>query len=206
MDRISRFLEDLGRLRREGGIGAAFKHIRERISYEAETFLYDLHTTGIPHELPEGMAIRTVRSAADPAVELLRQSGGDLNLHNFRRSAVAYVLSIGDEAVGHGWQFPNSPLARRLGPHTTYVGNIFVRPEFRGRGLNSHLLAFMAGSLPKGTRILMEVALTNVSSQRSLRKSGCALVGRLHIITVFSNIMRIRITPVPPASRGQAGP
>jgi len=193
--RISRFLDDLVRLRREQGIMAVLHHVRQRISFVSETLLFERYATGAAHELPEGLRAFTVHSEADPGFDLLRQSGGELNPGYFRRAAVAGVLCVGDEAVGHRWEFPYSPLAQRLGPNATYFGKAFVRPEFRGKGYNRELLRYMEGRLPKGTRILMEVDPPNVSSQRSLLKAGCTLVGTLQVITLFTALVRVRIRP-----------
>ncbi|WP_306602146.1 GNAT family N-acetyltransferase [Geothrix sp. 21YS21S-2] len=195
MGRISRFLDDLLRLRKEQGVMAALHHLRQRISYVSETLLFERYATGAAHVLPEGMRAITVHSEEDPGLDLLRRSGGELNPGYFRRSAVAGVLCVGDEAVGHRWEFPYSPLARHLGPNATYFGKAFVRPEFRGKGYNRELLRFMEGRLPKGTRILMEVDPANVSSQRSLLRAGSTLVGTLQVITIFTILVRVRIRP-----------
>ena len=110
-------------------------------------------------------------------------------------AAVAWVVCIGDEPVGHRYEYPNSTLARHLGPGVTYFGNAFVRPEWRGRGVSGHLLRAMAGALPAGTRILLEVTHANTISQRSLARNGAVLLGRLRITEVLGRLARVRLDP-----------
>jgi GNAT superfamily N-acetyltransferase len=204
--RLRLFLDDLARLRREGGLAAAFRLVRAKLYERVQTLLYEFRPTGIDPGLPVGWTVRRVASEADPAVEWLRRSGGDVNLHSFRRGAVAYVMCIGDQAVGHCWHYPNYLLARRLGSGAAYFGQAFVRPEWRGQGVNGRLIAYMAGQLPAGGRVVMEVEFPNVSSQKSLAKLGCALVGRLQTLVLGARLVSVRIDPWPPAQGSRPGP
>ena len=195
--RVRLFLDDLARLRREGGISAAFKLVRAKLYERAETLLYELRPTRVDPVLPMGWTVRKLTSEADPAVEWLRRSGGEVNLHLFRRGAVAYLMFIGDEVVAHCWHYPNDLLAKRLGSGAAYFGQAFVRPEWRGQGINGRLIAHMAGQLPAGGRVVMEVEFSNVSSQKSLAKLGCVLLGRLRTLVVGASLVSIRIDPWP---------
>jgi GNAT superfamily N-acetyltransferase len=203
--RLGLFLDDLARLRREGGVSAAFRMVRGKLYERAETLLYEFRPTGIDPGLPTGWTVRKLTSGADPAEEWLRRSGGELNLHLFRRGAVAYVMFIGNEPVAHSWHYPNYFLARRLGPGVAYFGQSFVRPEWRGQGINGRLIAHMAGQLPAGGRAVMEVEFSNVASQRSKARLGCVLVGRLRTLVLCARVVSIRIDPWPPVDAPRPG-
>lgn len=196
MVRTVQFLKECAALLRTSGPRAALRLARSRIYSTTDTLLYEYRGTGAPHTLPGGWSLHVVRSESDPGLDLLRRSGGDFTPESFLRGAVAYVICIDGEPVGHRYDFPGSPLARRLGPDATYFGNAFVRPEWRGLGVNGHLLRAMAGAQPPGRRILIAVAHTNATNQRSLRKNGALLLGRLRTTVFLARVVRARIDPL----------
>lgn len=203
MGRILDFLADVRKRLREEGLGSALHLVRTRLYSTTDTLLFEYRGTGEPYRLPEGWSLRAIRAEDDPALELLRRSGGDFTPECFRRGAVAYLVCIGEEPVAHRYVFPKSPLARRLGPGTTYFGNAFVRPEWRGRDINGHLLRAMAGLEPRGTRILLAVAHENGTNQRSLARNGAVLQGRLKTTVFLGRLVRARVEA---AKGGQGRP
>ena len=150
--------------------------------------------------LPSGWTIQALVSAADPGVALARQCGQPLASHHFRQGAIAFVLFIGDEAVGHRWHFRGHPLARRLGPEFAYFGDAFVRPAWRGRNISGQILQYMVAQLPTGSRAVMEVEISNTRSQRSLIRNGCVVMGRVRTTVLFNQIVKIRIIPPVPVA------
>jgi ribosomal protein S18 acetylase RimI-like enzyme len=195
MHRIQLFLADVRALHRSGGWRPGLRLLRKRLYSATDNLLYEYYATGVPHILPDGWNVRVFRSQADPGLDLLRRSGGDFLPRALLRGAVAWVVCIGDEPVGHRYEFPYSTLARHMGPGTTYFGNAFVRPEWRGQGVSGHLLRAMAATLPAGTRILLEVPHGNTTSQRSLARNGATLLGRLRTMEILARLVRVRLDP-----------
>jgi ribosomal protein S18 acetylase RimI-like enzyme len=134
-----------------------------------------------------------VASHEDAEVGLLLKAGAESELPYFRRKALAYVLCIEDEVMARLWHFRQSPLAHWLGPNTAYFGKLFVKPEARGQRIGGLLLSNVAARQPIGTRIVLEVKPSNISSQKCLAKAGCVLLGRLHTIECLTRLVRVRL-------------
>jgi ribosomal protein S18 acetylase RimI-like enzyme len=202
MNRAWLFMGDLARTWRKKGIWTAFSLVRKRIFEQNLNLFYELRATGAEPDLPEGWFVAVVPSPDDAAIGLLLKAGGHSELGYFHRNAVAFVMCIGDEVVAHHWHFPNHPLAQWLGPDAAYVGKALVKPEWRGQGINAKLLTFTATHLHAGSRIVLEVEPTNVSSQKSLIKAGCVLLGRLQTTECFARLISVRLEGSPlPAHR-----
>lgn len=198
MRRVAAVIKDAVRIWRKDGFLRAFGFMRSRVYLRSDTLLYELWTNDISPELPADWRIRVVRSAVDCAgMDLLRKVGGGLEQRYFRREAVVHVMCIGGEPVARIWYFPNNPLARKLGPNTVYWGDAFVRPEWRGQGIQGLLSAYCASQLPKGTRVIFEVAASNVASQKGVAKAGCVVVGRLRMIVFLGQIINARLDLLP---------
>jgi|ERR1035438_409707 ribosomal protein S18 acetylase RimI-like enzyme len=193
MSRIGPFLRDVVRIWHEAGPLAAFRLLRNRV-YERNTNLfYELRATGVVPDLPPGWRVEVVASQADAAAALLLRAGAASELPYFRRGAVAYLLCIEEEVVARLWHFPRNSLARWLGPDSAYAGKLFVKPEARGRGIGGLLLAAMAARQPVGSRVILEVAPSNISSQKCMVKAGCRFLGRLHRTECFTRLIRVRL-------------
>jgi ribosomal protein S18 acetylase RimI-like enzyme len=197
LSRIKAFLADFLRLWRERGMLTAFRLVRKRIYERNENLLFELRTTGVGPELPPGWRVEVVTSSRDAAVAWLLRAGGESELPNFQRQAVAYVLCIGDEAVARHWFFPQSALARWMGPGTAYFGSAFVKPEWRGRGINTLMLTYMAARLPVASRVILEVESSNLPSQKSLLKTGCRLLGLVRTTVCLARLVRVRVDESP---------
>ena len=194
MVRLVAFLLDVGQTWREAGLWASLRLVWSRIFACDETLLYELRVVGVAKDLPAGWHVTAVCSEQEsPALDLLRRAGGAGELRNFRRKAVAYVLRIGDEPVARCWYFPNNPLARRLGPDASYFGMMFVRPEWRGQGIQGQLNRYMASLLPAGSRVVAEIVQSNVASRKGLAKAGFVCAGRLHTIVFLGQVVRARV-------------
>jgi GNAT superfamily N-acetyltransferase len=194
MSRLSAFLDDVVSSWRRDGYRASFKLVRTRVYERTDTLLYELRTTGKAPELPADWQVTVVCSADDTAgVDLLCRTGGESEVRQFRRNAVAYVLSIGSEPVARAWYYPNNALVRRLGPNAAYFGSMFVLPEWRGLGIQGLLNAYMASFLPMGTRILMEILASNVASQKGVVKGNAVYIGRLDMIVFLGRIIRAHV-------------
>ena len=200
MSRVGAFLLDVRQTRREAGFRASLRLMWSRVFACDETLLYEMRPVGLAQGLPADWHVTVLCSEQESsAVDLLRRAGGEGELRNFRRKAVAYVLCIGDEPVARSWYFPNSPLARRLGPDAAYFGMMFVRPEWRGQGIQARLLTYMASLLPAGSRVVAEIVQSNVASQKGAAKAGFVCVGRLHTIVFLGQVVRARIDRSPRA-------
>lgn len=205
MRRVGAFLEDIGRIRKDAGVRTALGFIGTRVFERSETLLYELRPEGAEALPPESWRVVIVQSRDDAVgTELLRRAGGGPEFRNFRRGGVAFLLCIQDEPVAHGWYFMRNTLAKRLGSGAVYFGNFFVRPPWRGQGIQAWLTLHMVLGLPAGSRAIMEVVPSNVASQRGLAKAGCKLLGRLHQTVVLGQILRARIEAPKPPVRGGA--
>lgn len=192
------FLRDLVHKGRTLGFRAAASYLLSRITELTENLIYEYRTVGGNPNLPEGWTVRTFSSEDDPDIGLLVRAGGAEEMHHFRRQAVAYVLSIDGEPVAHGWRYPWDPVARWLGPDAVYLGSAWVRPEWRGRGINGIFFDYVTGNMPVGTRVVMLVAVENRASQASLAKSPATCLGLLRVRMVLAMVWRIRLLPLPP--------
>lgn len=198
------FLLDLVRKGRTQGFRAAASYLLSRVTELTENLVYEYRTVGGNPSLPEGWTVQTFHGEGDPDIDRLVRAGGGEEMHHFRRQAVAYVLSIDGEPVAHGWRYPWDPVARWLGPDAVYLGSAWVRPEWRGRGINGAFFAYVTGHMPAGTRVVMLVAVENRASQASLAKSPARCLGLLRVRMVLAMVWKIRLLPVPPG--GLAGP
>jgi ribosomal protein S18 acetylase RimI-like enzyme len=206
LSRVGQFLKDFTRLWREAGIYAAFRHVRKRVYERNVNLFYELRTTGIEPDLPQGWSVKVVSSQADATVGLLLKAGGESELRYFGRKAVAYVMCIGDKVAARHWYFPQNTLAQWLGPDAAYFGKMFVKPEERGQGIAGMLITYMAAHLPIGSRVVMEVKPSNISSQKCLIKAGCVFLGRLQTIECFTRLISVRLDGSPlPAIRTREG-
>lgn len=189
------FLVDLMGEWRRAGFRVALRHLLCKVFERPENLLYACRAMATEPGLPSGWTIHALDSEADPKVALARQCGQPLANHHFRQGATAFVLFIGDEAVGHRWHFRGHPLARRLGPEVAYFGDAFVRPAWRGRNISGLVLHHMLAQLPTGSRAVLEVEMSNTPSQRSLVRNGCVLMGRVRTTVLFNRILSVRILP-----------
>jgi ribosomal protein S18 acetylase RimI-like enzyme len=203
LGRIGPFLVDFARLWREQGIRSALRLVGKRVYEQNVNLFYELRTTGVEPDLPSGWCVKVLTSPADAGVGLLLSAGGEPELPYFNRKAVAYLLCIGDEAVARLWHFRQSTLAQWLGPDAAYVGKILVKPEARGQRLAGRLLACMAARQPVGTRVVLEVEPSNVSSQKSLVRAGCVLRGQLHTTECLTRLIRVRLEGSPSTGKLQ---
>jgi GNAT superfamily N-acetyltransferase len=128
-------------------------------------------------------------------MQLLGDVGGSYTPSIFLRGGAAYVLCVDGEPVGHGYEYPYSALAKWFGPGVTYIGKLYVRPEWRGKGIAGLMVQAMVATLAPGGKAILEVHFENLSSQRSLLKAGARLVGRLHTLSLFARLVRVRIDP-----------
>ena len=189
------FLVDLMREWRQAGFRVALRHLVCKVFDRPENLVYECRQMATGPGLPSGWTIQALDSEADPGVALARQWGQPLANHHFRQGAIAFVLFIGDEAVGHRWHFRGHPLARCLGSEFAYFGDAFVRPAWRGRNISGQILHYMVAQLPAGSRAVMEVEMSNAPSQRSLIRNGCVVMGRMRTTVLFNQIVRVRIIP-----------
>lgn len=196
MSRVGYFLDDVARLAREKGPLAAVQLVAKRFFERTDTLLFEMRTTGEEPDLPEGWRMRKFTSKRDPELELLIRAGGGAELANFRREAVAYVLCIEGEPVARGWYYPRSPLARKLGG-AQYIGGAFVRPEWRGQGVNARFLQGYAKCVPPGSRFVMQVETSNEASQKSLARLGLVPVGHVRTLVLLGKLVRARVDPLP---------
>lgn len=197
MNRIVAFLEDTLDIGKRKGLRAAMRHVKSRVFIRYARLLYEYRRTGGEPLLPEGWSVVVVSSAEDAAgVDLLRRVEGGLELGNFRRNAVAYIMCIDGLPVAHRWHYPRSPLALKLGPGFAYTGAMHVLPAWRGRGIQSRLLMHMASLLPEGTRIVMEIEDENLASRRGVAKAHAVCLGRVHVTVFLGKVVRIRIEPL----------
>jgi GNAT superfamily N-acetyltransferase len=191
--RLRPILDDMARYWTQGGTKAVFTHIKKRVFERNQNLLYELPCNGVPAALPEGWALTVVRVGDEAGYELLRQVGGEFGIPKVHHRAVAYVMTVLGEPVGVFWHFPANTLARRMGRGTAYVGRAFVRPAWRGQGVNPRILAAMASTMPPGTRLILEIAKENLVSQKSMARGGCKLVGMLTTFEVLGLLVGYRI-------------
>lgn len=118
----------------------------------------------------------------------------------FADGASCYVARHGDEVAAYVWAFPKQyvltydgyrsrNLVIRLDDNSIFLGNGMIDGRYRLRGLFPHLMAFVVGQWPSGTRFYSAVDGYNVHSLRSHYRLGfqsCAKVSCLTLLGLTS--------------------
>ena len=111
-------------------------------------------TDAVDHEVPVEIMERSFAACADPAEPLLR----------------GVLVSRDGEPVGY--VYLTFCYSAEVGGRCVFIEEIFLKENFRGRGLGKEIMAWMEGEYPEVRRFRLEVTQVNKSAIRLYEKSG----------------------------------
>ena len=111
-------------------------------------------TDAVDHEVPEEIMERSFNACADPDEPLLRG-----------------VLVLDGEELA-GYVYLTFCYSAEVGGRCVFIEEIFLKENFRGRGLGKEIMAWMEGEYPEVRRFRLEVTQVNKSAIRLYEKSG----------------------------------
>ncbi len=111
-------------------------------------------TDAVDHEVPVEIMERSFDAAADPAEPLLRG-----------------VLVMEDGEIA-GYVYLTFCYSAEVGGRCVFIEEIFLKEQFRGRGLGKDIMAWMEAEYPQVRRFRLEVTQVNQSAIRLYEKSG----------------------------------
>ena len=106
------------------------------------------------HPVDPTILERTFRDAADPAEDLLRG-----------------VLIQEDGALA-GYLYITQCYSAEVGGRCVFLEEIYLKPEFRGRGLGSEIMAWIERAYPSARRFRLEVTEVNRNAVQLYQKTG----------------------------------
>ena len=111
-------------------------------------------TDAVDHEVPVEIMERSFAACADPDEPLLRG-----------------VLVLDGEEIA-GYVYLTFCYSAEVGGRCVFIEEIFLKENFRGRGLGKEIMAWMEGEYPEVLRFRLEVTQVNKSAIRLYEKSG----------------------------------
>ena len=111
-------------------------------------------TDAVDHEVPVEIMERSFNACADPEEPLLRG-----------------VLACQDGEIV-GYVYLTFCYSAEVGGRCVFIEEIFLKEEFRGRGLGREIMAWMEGEYPEVRRFRLEVTQVNKSAIRLYEGSG----------------------------------
>lgn len=112
------------------------------------------HSDAVDHPVDRAVLERTFQAAADPAEPLFRG------------------LLISWEGAGAGYMYVTQYYSAEVGGRCVLLDEVYLRPEFRGRGIGTQIMAWLEREYPAARRFRLEVTQANQGAVRLYRKSG----------------------------------
>lgn len=111
-------------------------------------------TDAVDHEVPVEIMERAFAAAADPGEPLLRG-----------------VLACLDGEIA-GYVYLTFCYSAEVGGRCVFIEEIFLKEEFRGKGLGREIMAWMDAEYPEARRFRLEVTQVNQQAIRLYEGSG----------------------------------
>ena len=112
------------------------------------------HSDAVDHPVDAAILERSFRDAADPAEPLLR----------------GLLIQWDGEAAGY--LYVTQCYSAEVGGRCVFIEEIYLSPEFRGRGLGTQIMAWLEGEYPTARRFRLEVTQANQGAVRLYQKAG----------------------------------
>lgn len=112
------------------------------------------HSEAVDHPVDRSVLERSFRAAADPAEPLFRG------------------LLISWEGVPAGYMYITQCYSAEVGGRCVLLDEVYLRPEFRGRGIGTQVMAWLEGEYPAARRFRLEVTQANQGAVRLYQKAG----------------------------------
>jgi len=108
----------------------------------------------------------------------------------FDRGASLWLIKSGDKLAGYGWTLQGSsiePYYFPLAPNDVHLFDFHVFPQYRGHGINPHLVASILRTLgaDRRGRAFIEAAEWNQAQLLSLRKTAFLQLGLVRSFSIF---------------------
>lgn len=112
------------------------------------------HSDAVDHAVDPAVLERSFLDAASPGEPLLRG------------------LLIQWEGAPAGYLYITQCYSAEVGGRCVLLDEVYLKPEFRGRGLGSEILAWLEREYPAARRFRLEVTRANQGAARLYQKSG----------------------------------
>jgi len=112
------------------------------------------HTDAVLHPVDRSVLERTFQAAVNPEEPLLW----------------GFVILVDDQAAG--FLYLTNCYTAEVGGRCIFLEEIFLKPEFQGRGLGREVMTWLHAQYPDARRFRLEVNNTNHSAVRLYQKVG----------------------------------
>lgn len=112
------------------------------------------HSDAVDHPVDAAILERSFRDAADPAEPLLRG------------------LLIQWDGQSAGYMYLTQCYSAEVGGRCVFIEEIFLKEEFRRRGLGSQIMTWLEQEYPSARRFRLEVTQANQGAVRLYQKAG----------------------------------
>lgn len=112
------------------------------------------HSDAVDHPVDAAVLERSFRDAADPAEPLLRG------------------LLIQWEGQPAGYLYITQCYAAEVGGRCVLLDEVYLKPEFRGQGIGTRIMAWLERTYPSARRFRLEVTQANQGAVRLYRAAG----------------------------------
>ena len=112
------------------------------------------HSDAVDHPVDAAILERSFRDAADPAEPLLR----------------GLLIQWDGEAAGY--LYVTQCYSAEVGGRCVFIEEIFLKEEFRRRGLGEQIMAWLEREYPSARRFRLEVTQANQGAVRLYQKAG----------------------------------
>ena len=112
------------------------------------------HSDAVDHPVDSAILEQSFQDAADPAEPLLRG------------------LLIQWDGESAGYLYVTQCYSAEVGGRCVFIEEIYLRPEFRGRGLGAEIMAWLERSYPAARRFRLEVTRANQGAVRLYEWAG----------------------------------
>ena len=112
------------------------------------------HSDAVDHPVDAAILERSFRDAADPAEPLLRG------------------LLIQWDGQPAGYMYLTQCYSAEVGGRCVFIEEIFLKEEFRRRGLGEQIMAWLEREYPSARRFRLEVTQANRGAVRLYQKAG----------------------------------
>lgn len=193
--KATRFLKEQWQELPEKGVRATFQELRERLFHVSTSLVLFEQAQHIAAPIDKTLTIaRYVPAQRDDISAHVQKAFPQLDAY-FARGGTCFIASIDDAPVGIAWTFANSSLLARIAfhPEGLYIGDVWVNPSHRGKGIAGALLARIATQATPGTALVAEIDAEplNHESKRAFEKTGFKVAGRVRLVTAGGIIARV---------------
>ncbi|RKI70176.1 GNAT family N-acetyltransferase [bacterium 1xD42-67] len=112
------------------------------------------HSDAVDHPVDPAVLERSFRAATDPAEPLLRG------------------LLIQWDGAPAGYLYITQCYSAEVGGRCVLLDEVYLRPELRGRGIGTQIMAWLKRSYPSACRFRLEVTRANQGAVRLYQKAG----------------------------------